>query len=174
MTQKIGIGLVLIVMVGCALTVALVEHLTDGDRVTQLAHQIADFNLPPVFQPDYAAEVLDYTVAAYKSSEGNGHLAFLQAPPGVIPDEQVVTGYMANERTSMTWSDATLIRTDERIIRDHAASLTISDRTNGEGRRYRSLNLVFQGREGTVLLVINLPVEQWDETAIEAFITSIR
>lgn len=163
MTQKIGIGLVLIVMVGCALTVALVEHLTDWDRVTQLAHQIADFNLPPVFQPDYAAEVLDYTVAAYKSSEGNGHLAFLQAPP-----------YMANKRTSMTWSDATLIRTDERIIRDHAASLTISDRTNGEGRRYRSLNLVFQGREGTVLLVINLPVEQWDETAIEAFITSIR
>jgi len=117
--------------------------------------------------------MLGYTIAAYKSDDGNGHLVFMQAPPGVIPDEQAVAGYVANERTTTTWSNEMLVLTDERSVRDHLAPLTISDRTNGEGQRYRSLNLVFQGREGTVLLVINQPVAQWDEAVVEAFIASI-
>lgn len=174
MTRKLLIGLGLIVIVGCAMTVALAQRLTDANRVTSLAQRIADFELPPGFQPDYAAEVLDYTIVAYKSNDGNGHLAFLQAPPGVLPDEQAVQGYMVNEPTSATCSHETPILTDERTVRGHTADLTISDRTNGEGLRYRTLNMLFQGREGTVLLVINLPVAQWNDAAIEAFIASIR
>ncbi len=173
MNKNLSVYIAVALMLGSTVLVALVQRLTDGDRVNSIAHRIADFELPAGYQTDYTVEMLGYTIAAYKSSDRNGHLAFLQAPPGVIPDEQVIEGYQTNESMTTAWRDATLILTDERTVRDHPASLTISDRTNGEGQRYRSLNLVFQGREGTVLLVINQPVAQWDEAGVEAFIASI-
>jgi len=54
MTQKILIGLGLVMIVGCALTVALVQRLTNTDRVNIVVRQIADFDLPQGYQTDYA------------------------------------------------------------------------------------------------------------------------
>jgi hypothetical protein len=174
MTQKLLIGLGLVLIAGCALTVALAQRLTDANRVTVIAQRMADFELPAGFQPDYAVEMMGYTIAAYQSNDGNGHLALLQAPSGVLPEEQAVQGYLVNEPTNATWSQVTPVLTDERMVRGHSATLTISDRTNGEGVRYRSLNMLFEGREGMVLLVINLPLAQWNDALIETFINSIR
>lgn len=174
MNKNLSVYIAVALMLGTTVMVALVQRATDADSVNTIAQRSADFELPAGFKPDYAVELLGYTIAAYKSSDGNGHLAFLQAPPGVIPNEQTIEGYLVNEPTSAPWSHETPVLTDERMVRDHVAALTISDRTNGDGLRYRSLNMVFQGREGTVLVVINLPVAQWNDAAIKAFIASIR
>lgn len=171
MSQKILIGLMVAVTLGCALTVALAHRLTDAERVHRLAQQIAGFDLPAGFQADYGVEMLGYVITAYRS--GDAHLTLVQAPPGIIPEEQAIRGYVTNEDSAATWRDERLVYTTERVIRDQTAQITLTDRTNGSGQSYRSLNMVFRGRQGTALLVINQPIAQWDEAAVEAFIASI-
>jgi hypothetical protein len=177
MSRKFLIGFAVVALLTCGLTIAgtqgLWKQLVDSTRVNTLAQSIADFALPTGYRADYAVEVLNYTIVAYISDDGQSHLTFVQAPPGVIPDGQIADGYVADDRAATTWSEATPISSDERLVRAQPATLTISDRTNGDGVRYRSLNLIFASRGGTTLLVINQPVAQWDEVAIEAFISSI-
>lgn len=171
------VGVVVVLLV-CGLTVSATQGLwkllTDSARVHNLAQRIAAFDLPEGYQADYAVEMLGYSIVAYKSANEHNHLAFLQAPPGVIPEGQMIEGFIPNDRTAVTWHDATVVHAEQRTIRDQAATITVSDRTNSEGQRYRSLNMVFEGREGAVLLVMNQPVSTWDDAAVEAFITSIR
>ena len=160
-------------MLGTAVLVTIGQRATDADRVDAIAHRIADFDLPVGYETDYVMDLLDYTVAAYKSADEQSHLAFVQAPPGIIPDEAVMAGYIPNASRHENWHAASLISTNQLTIRDELATLTLSERLNGEGVLYRSINLVFQGRKGTALLVINQPAERWDADAINAFIASI-
>ncbi|MEQ8673572.1 MAG: hypothetical protein RLP44_05655 [Aggregatilineales bacterium] len=173
MSKNILIGIALVLTLSCALTVALVQQLTDSDRVETIAHRIADFDLPAGYQTDYAVDVLDYTIAAYKSDDEQTHLVFVQGPSGIIPNESVIAGYIPNTSRHADWHATTVLSTEQRTIRDQPATLTISERTNGEGQRYRSANLVFSGREGTALLVFNQPVTQWDDESVDTFIQSI-
>ena len=173
MKRNILIGVTFVLTLSCALTVALVQRLTDSDRVEIMAHRIADFDLPQGYQTDYAVDVLDYTIAAYKSDDEQTHLVFVQGPSGIIPNESIIAGYVPSTSRHADWHAATVLYTEQRTIRNQPATLTISERTNGEGQRYRSANLVFSGREGTALLVINQPVMQWDDAWVDTFIQSI-
>lgn len=171
--NKVSSSIAIVLILSAVALVALVQRVTDSERINTLADRIAAFNLPVDYQTDYGAEVLDYTIAAYKSNDEQSHIAFVQGPSGVIPDEAVVAGYIPGSNRHGDWHAAQILRTEERTIRNRPATLTISERTNGDGQRYRSANLVFQGRHGTALLVINQPVTQWDDAAIDAFIASI-
>ncbi|MBK8030746.1 MAG: hypothetical protein IPO91_07275 [Chloroflexi bacterium] len=177
MSKNLLISAALIVLLACGLLTAaapsLWKQITDSHHVNDLAQHIANFDLPAGYEPDYAVELLGYTVVAYRGTDEYAHLSFLQAPPGVIPNDAALEGYIPDDRAKTRWNEPTLVRTEQRTIRDQVATLTVSDRTNSEGRRYRSLNLVFQGREGTALIVINQPVSSWDENQIETFIASI-
>lgn len=163
-------------LVLCGLTVAVTQglfrQLTDTARINSMAQGIADFELPAGYVPDYAVDVLDYSIVAYKSADEQGHVAFLQAPPGIIPDGQVLDGYIASNRDER-WTESQLLHSEQRTIRNQPATLTISERTNSEGQPYRNLNMVFEGRDGPVLLVINQPLEDWSDEMVDAFIASI-
>ncbi len=177
MSKNLLIGVALAVLLACGLLTAaapaLWKQITDFNHVNDLAQHIANFDLPAGYRPDYAVEMLGYTVVAYQGEDEYSHLSLLQAPSGVIPDDAALDGYIPDDRAKTRWNEATLVRTEQRTICDQAATLTVSERTNSEGRRYRSLNLVFQGREGTALLVINQPISMWNDDQIEAFIASI-
>ncbi|MBZ0298715.1 MAG: hypothetical protein K8J31_03195 [Anaerolineae bacterium] len=173
MNKNLSTYIAVALMLGTAVLVALGQRATDANRVDTLAHRIADFDLPADYRSDYAAEVLDYTIAAYRSKDEQSHLAFIQTPPGIIPDESAIAGYVPSSSRHGDWQAATVLSTEVLTIRSQPATLTISERTNGEGRRYRSANLAFQGRKGTALLVINQPVAQWDEASLDALIASI-
>ena len=173
MNRNVSVYIAVALMLGTIVLVAFVQRATDADRVETIAHRIADFDLPDGYQTDYAIDVLDYTIAAYKSNDEQTHLVFVQGPSGIIPNESVIAGYIPNTSRHADWHEATVLTTEQRTIRDQPATLTISERTNGEGQRYRSANLVFSGREGTALLVINQPVTQWDDESVDMFIQSI-
>ncbi len=151
---------------------ALWKSFTDAARVSRVAQNIADFTLPDGFVTDYAVEMIGYSVAAYKSGE-RGHLVLMQAPPGTPMDEGLMQGYVANDQRDADWSDTSVLATESRTVRGQAATVTTSVRTNYEGLRYRQLNVVFAGKHGTAMLVINQPESRWNSGAIDAFIASI-
>lgn len=161
-------------MLGMAVLVILVQQATDPDRVNAVAHQIADFDLPLGYQADYVLDVGDYTFAAYKSSDEQSHLAFVEVPEGVIPDDDVIEGHVYGGWSRHSQRRATVLSVEEPTVRDQLATLTISERVNGEGRLYRSAYLVFEGREGHAVMVINQPATEWNRDLVDRFIASIQ
>lgn len=174
MKKKTGVYVAMTLMFAIAVFVILGQQATDPDRVNAVAHRIADFDLPPGYQTDYVLEVGDYTFAAYKSEDEQSHLAFVQVPTGMIPDDEVIEGHVYGGWSRHAQQRATVITREDRTVRGQPATLTISERINGEGTLYRSAYLVFEGREGTAVLVINQPATQWTDDAINRVIASIR
>lgn len=174
MNKPVSVYVVLALMLGTAVLVAIGQQVTDPNRVNAVAHRIADFDMPPGYQTDYVLDVGDYTFAAYKSSDEQSHLAFVEVPAGIIPDDDVIEGHVYGGWSPDSQRHAILLSTEERAVRSQPATLTISERVNGEGRLYRSAYLVFEGRDGTAVLVINQPATEWDADAVDAFIASIQ
>ena len=174
MNKSMSVYIALALMLGTAVLVAIGLYATNPNRVDAVVHRIADFDLPPGYQTDYVLDVGDYTFAAYKSRDEQSHLAFVEVPAGIIPDDEVIEGHVYGGWSRDSQRRATVLSTEERIVRDHPATLTISERVNGEGQLYRSAYLVFEGRDGTAVMVINQPVTEWDADAVDTFIASIQ
>jgi hypothetical protein len=174
MNKSISAYVAVVLMLGVAVLVAIGQQVTNPDRVNAVAHRIADFDLPPGYQTDYVLDVGDYTFAAYKSRDEQSHLAFVEVPAGIIPDDEVIEGHVYGGWSRDSQRRATVLTTEERTVRSHPATFTISERVNGEGRLYRSAYLVFEGHDGTAVLVINQPAAEWDADAVDSFITSIQ
>lgn len=167
------IGVVAVLMILSQRLVILSQRITDPERVNSVAHQIADFDLPLGYQTDYVLDVGNYTIAAYKSNDSRSHLSFVQVPAGVVLDDEVIEGHVYGGWSRKSQDHAVVLSTEQRIVCGQPATLTISERTNGEGHRYRSTYLVFEGETGQAILVINQPVGQWNSELIDAFIASI-
>ena len=174
MNNKIIVYLSMSLMFGMAVLVILGQQITDPERVNARAQQIAIFDLPTGYQTDYVLDVGDYTFAAYKSADEQSHLAFVEVPAGVIPDDDVIEGHVYGGWSRDSQREANLLSIENRTVRGQPATLTISERVNGEGRLYRSAYLVFEGHAGKAALVINQPATEWDAEAVNTFIASIR
>ena len=177
MTRRILTGAALVFLLGCIATLAVIpgvwKSLTDSAHVNTLAQQMADFQLPDGYQPDYAIEALGYAVAAYKGSDQHSHLVLMQGPADMEINENMLVGYVANDQRATNWTQMTVLKSEQRVVRGAAATITLSERINSEGQRYRQLNMVFAGKQGPVLLVVNQLTSRWNNAAIDAFIASI-
>ena len=177
MTRRILIGVALVFLLGCIATLAAIpgvwKSLTDSAHVNTLAQQMTDFDLPDGYQPDYAIEALGYSVAAYKGSDQHSHLVLMQGPAGMEVSENTLVGYVADDQRAANWTAETVLKTEQRVVRGAAATITLSERTNSQGQRYRQLNMVFAGKQGPVLLVVNQLTSRWNNAAIDTFIASI-
>jgi hypothetical protein len=47
---------------------------TNAAQVTKAAAEIADFELPAGYRPDFTARLMGYTIAAFNPGDGHGHL----------------------------------------------------------------------------------------------------
>jgi len=173
MNNKVIVYLSMTLMFSMAVLVILIQQATDPERVNAVAHRIADFDLPPGYQTDYVLDVGEYTFAAYKSSDEQSHLSFVEVPDGVIPDDDVIEGHVFGGWSRHSQRQATVLSVEEPIVRDQPATLTISERINGEDQLYRSAYLVFEGHNGTAVLVINQLATVWDRDLVDRFIASV-
>jgi hypothetical protein len=174
MNRKLVIYFTMSFMFVIAVFVILGNRATDDNRVETVAQEIADFELPPTYASDYVIDAGPYTIAAYKSDDGQSHLAFVRIPENLIPDNEVIAGHVFGGTSRQSQREATVLSTETRIVRGQPATLTISERINGDGVLYQSAYLVFTGKEGTAVLTINQPAAEWDAADVEAFIASIR
>jgi hypothetical protein len=145
--------------------------------VGETAVLIADFSPPPGYEPEFGLHAIGYTVVAYNSGDSGGHLYLVQA--GEETDDTMMTtleetlanlvpGYSADE------SRMTVVEQRPFTIRDQPVTLTVSEGTKWDNEQVRQITAVFQGKEGPALVTLLEPVSQWDEAAVESFLSSIR
>jgi hypothetical protein len=164
-------------MIGFVLVAALLAGCQGkSEDVAGKAASIADFNVPEGYQPEMALSLAGYTIVSYNPGDGQGHLYLIQAPASqdVTPEklEEQLSGVKVGQKDH--YSRQTVVETRPVTIRGQETTLVISEGTNGEGDSYRQLTTAFQGKGGLALLVLEEPVDRWDNQRVDELVASIK
>ena len=150
------------------------EATSDSKHVTKLASKIADFDPPAGYASEFSAEMLGYTLAAYKGASGPSHLFLIQSEKESDGEElermltQLAPG-SSDPNTRMT-----VIENRIATVRGQEVAVVVSEGVNSENISYRQITVGFQGKGGPALLVLSETVESWDQAAVDTFLASIQ
>jgi hypothetical protein len=163
-------AIILAISSGCG----TVEATDDSQHVTKLAAKIADFDLPIGYTPEFTAEMLGYTLAAYKGASGPSHLFLIQSEEESDGEElermltQLAPG-SSDPNTRMT-----VVENSTATVRGQEVAVVMTEGVNSEKVSYRQITVGFQGKGGPALLVLSETVEGWDQAAVDTFLASIQ
>ncbi len=163
----IAVSLSVLVLTGCQNKPA---------DAAQKAANIADFALPDGYQPEMALEMAGYTIVSYNPGDGHSHLYLIQAPTSEDVTPEKLEEMLSQARTGQKDNTTRLTVVEKRAgtIRGQAATLVISEGTNGDGDAYRQMTTAFKGKGGPALLVLEEPLTRWDDTRMTQLIASIQ
>ncbi len=173
MKQIIKTLLVLFVLTGLFACTPTATINVNPEQVPNAASDIADFDLPAGYAPEFTASLLGYTVAAYNPGDGHSHLYLIQSEKESDGENlaQMLEELAPGSNDPST--HMTVVETRQVTVRGQEAPLVISEGVNSENETYRQVMAAFQGKGGPDLLVLSEPVTRWDQTAVDAFLASI-
>lgn len=161
-----------IVLTGCG---AVAPRFTmDAAQVDEAAAEIADFELPAGYAPDYTAGWQDIVVVGYRAG-AHSHLIFAQVPEGSEWD-----ALSAPERLrevapddNEDYSAATVVEERTVTIQGQERTLIVAEGVNGADEPYRQVTARFEGRGGPAFVNLVAPVAEWDWATVDALLASI-
>jgi hypothetical protein len=147
---------------------------TAQENVSEAAVEIADFDLPAGFAPEFSTTLMGYQAAAYTRGDGPGHIYLIQSDDPADADklgqvlDQIVIG------SGDPYTHLTVIETRTVMVRGQETTLVISEAVNSEGQAYRQAAVGFKGNGGPALLVFSESLENWDEATLDSLVSSIQ
>ncbi len=175
--NKIGwmmvIGLIVLLAASCQVDVPRLT--TNTTRIAQLAAEIADFDLPVGYKPEYGGNWQGATLVTYHVGNGPRHMMFLQAEEGSDLAEMSTEAALAEVSSNESYySGLEEVEVREVVIRGETTSMIVSEGRNGEGLAYRQVTAPFTGHSGPALVSLTGSIDEWDWAEVEAFLGSIR
>jgi hypothetical protein len=176
MKQTTLIGLMIASMIILAILAACstLKATDDSQQVTKIAAEIADFDVPLGYTPEFSVEMLGYSLAAYKGTTDPSHLYLIQSENESDREEleRILTEWAPGSSDPNT--GMTVIENRPASIRSQGVTLVISEGINSENIAYRQISVAFEGKGGPALLVLSESIANWDQAAIDEFLASIR
>lgn len=147
---------------------------TNEGKVAISAAEIADFDLPNGFRPEFSANYEGYLLVSYDSKDGQSHLILIQSDKEADSEKLAsMVGQIApgsyDPQTGME-----IVETRTTIVRDQEVTMYITEGVTPEGDTYRQMVVAFQGNGGPALVMLSEPVAQWNQELVDAFVASIR
>jgi hypothetical protein len=148
---------------------------TDPEKLAELGHSITDYQLPPGYQEAFGVQVLGFKLVAFVRDEDQ-HLMLMQFPAaaGLSQVEMEQELREASQHETGELRDLRVVGRQETTIKGEKVVLVVSEGTDPQGQAYRMVSGIFPGRGGPTLLWMAGPVADWDQTALDGFIASIR
>jgi ribosomal protein S6E (S10) len=150
----------------------------DPAEVAQIAQGIVEYKLPPGYREQFGMSFFGFDMVAFGPAESTDQMIMLMQFPesaglNQAEMEQQMKQSLQQQRGRQ---DIPMQEVDQvqRTIRDQTVTLTISEGTDSDGTAMRQMSGVFQGKNGAVLLMIVSKKQNWDQQAIDAFMTSLR
>jgi len=183
------IGFVIVGLICCCITGAAflvfrnfgrnIENMVNGDP-TQLAkaqEKIVGFDVPPGYTPMAMSMFIYDMVYLMPAEVDDGTMIMLMqfnGPTSGTP-EQVEEQFrqVAEQQNDQPGISLSVVDSFEEVIREQTVTVTVSE-GNYQGIVMRQWMTFFQGNNGVVYLMIQGPVDSWDEELVDDFIKSIR
>lgn len=146
----------------------------DQAEVAASSEAIASYTLPAGFGDGYTVNIAGFSLVGYTGADGRSHIYLVQAPSGVVVDEEALQQRMGEATGSNDWTEVTVVERQPCTIRGQESTLVISEGVNHDGERYRSASSLFEGKGGLALVNISAPSDHWDQEMVDTFIESLR
>lgn len=154
------------------------ETLVDADpaSVARTRENIAEFEIPPGYTP-VAMSFFGYDmVSLTPENSGRGMTIMLMQYSGLArgnPEQmKQQLRQAAEQRAGRPGSSMQVVEVREETIRGEPATVTISE-GGFQGFTMREWTTLFEGNSGPTILMVQGPVEFWDEQLLQDFIRSI-
>jgi hypothetical protein len=155
---------------------------TDPESAAKAAHEIVDsYELPAGYQERMAMDIMFYTfVMIAPQDEGTTRgpiimLAQFSAGSGVSQEQmeqQIRQSF--EQQAGNRGMNMQLVEVKKMTIRGDETDVAMYEGTDQAGDLVRQLVASFPGKNGTAMLMIMGDAQDWDQTAIDDFIESIR
>ncbi len=183
-------GLVLVCMCGAGVLAATglfaAKKVVDvaGQNITSnpaeveaIAGRIAAYELPQGFNPDYAMDIMGYSLVGFKGDDNHSHIMLMQFPASANLSVEEMEKQMQQATQSREYTYGTqelkVVETRDVTIKGQPATATIAEGKGGE-EDFRQLSVAFAGNGGPALLVYAARMSAWDDAAVDAFLASIQ
>jgi hypothetical protein len=182
-SRKLLIGFALVGILCCGISAVTLllfrevgnraEDMISGEptSMAEIRERIVDFDAPPGYETK-AMSMFIYDMVILEPDRSNGSVIMLMqynmlmsASPAQM-EEQLRQG--AQQQGGQTGA-LHYVETIEREIRGETVEITVS-----EGSGMRQWLAVFEGKKGMTLLMVQGPVESWDDELLDDFIASIK
>ncbi len=151
---------------------------TETASIGDIGSEIADFQLPAGFVPDYAVNIAGIKMVAYRPQIGNGHIMLAQVPEGMSVDAAKLEEEIRSAARSRgyTWfnEDMHVVGEEHLTIRGQETTLITSEGMSRSRGALRQVTASFHGKAGQAWVMVIRPVSEWDRAQVDAFLASIR
>jgi hypothetical protein len=113
------------------------------------------------------------------AQQGNAQTAIvlMQFPASMQVNPQLMEQQMGQafkSQMQQSGQNMQVVGTEEVTLRGQQVTLTVSEGQSSSGGGFRQKAGVFQGKSGAAMIMILGPIDNWDQPAIEAVISSMR
>jgi hypothetical protein len=188
-SRKLLIGFAVVGVICCCLAgIALwgmsrignqVQNIADSDptAIAQIQGKIAEFDIPPGYQPAaFSMLIYDTVVLNPTVPDGRPTIILMQYNTiGNVSREQMEQSLRqaAEQQSSQPGLSMQVVDSFETVIRGETATVTVSE-GGTEGFTLRQWMTLFDSNNGLVILLAQGAVETWDDRMLEEFIASIK
>lgn len=141
--------------------------------VAEVGRSIADYDVPADYREEYAIQVADFSLVAYRNKNQSGHIYLIQFPEAIEVDPVALAQQLYEMADARSWNELVAVYHIPCSIRGQAATLIISEGFSHDRHRYRSASAVFAGNGGQALVNISGPADSWDQVMVDTFVQSL-
>lgn len=177
-------GILVLCLIACVAGVLLFNVATrsvvdnasqDPAEVDAAATNIVEFDLPAGFQPESSFHLLGVNMAMYSNPSNDNFLILTELPMAASEDmvQQMQDAFEQN--LGRNFSGMQVVEQRELTVRGQPATMTVLEGTdNDSGEQVRQMMVAFEGNNGTAMISVFGPVDNFDMAAYEQMIESIR
>jgi len=164
---------------------------TDSASVAATGQRIADFDIPAGYKETVGMSFLSYDMVmivpdTYDSGDSSNNpdtssysgmtIMLMQFNSGLTDPAQMQQQMQRTfeQQGGQRGMNMTVAKTYETTIRGQKATVTVYESDTNQGYTLRQLITIFQGKHGTVMLMMQGSTETWDQSLADQFIASIR
>jgi len=170
-TKMLVLTTLIFLLTACGMDVTLN---TSANQIADAASEIADFDLPDGYKPEFTASLNGYTVVSYTPGDGASHLYLVQSRDAADAEKlaQAMKDIVPGEYDPE--SRMAVLETRPINVRGEQTMLVLSEGSNGDGESYSQAMVAFEGNGGPALVVFSTPVVDWNIETVNTLFASIR
>jgi len=149
------------------------------EEVAKTAQGIVEYKLPAGYKEMFGMSFFGFDMVAFGPDQKSPEqiIMLMQFPKGISMSQDEMEKQMEQafqQQTGQKGMNLKVTGQTTTTLRDQKVNFTIREGTDSEGKAVRQMSGVFEGKKGTVLLMIIGTPQTWNQGNIDAFIASLR
>ena len=163
-------------LIGLSACSSLVKGNSDAEKLSNIASDIADFDLPAGFKGVFSGSLAGYSAVGYSRGSGPSHIYLIQSEKETDGEKlaEMLSDIIPTHRGPQIRGAMKVRDTRTVTVRGQETTLVISEGINSEGLSYRQAMVTFPGNNGPALLVFSESIANWDEVELDNLLASIQ